>query len=149
MGISIRERVQSVLSFDVSYIQSRLLKELKINDEETVCNIIFDTENIILNVIKDRKIPAELETTLFEMAKEYYYFNNYDRLNETEDANNAKQSSDVKSIERGKEKIEFKDDSNITQINGRSYSTGVLEPIDDYLVKKYKNRLYKHRKMRW
>lgn len=149
-NISVKEKVQSLVCFDLSYILGRLKKEYKLANDSSICDVVYDVVNIVINYIHQYKIPALLETTVYEMVKDYWDYNRY-KVKDDEiiiGSDDDDSSDDVKKIKRGNEEIEFKD-TNITKINGRSYSTGTLEPTEDYLIKKYKNRLNTHRKMRW
>lgn len=149
----IKKKVISKLAFKFEYIYERFKKETGCTDEEIVLNVFLDTAYIITNYIHVNKICIELETTLLEMAKDYYYFNKYDiKKNENSEGTSNEtvtSNTEIKSITRGEEKIEFAENKNITTINGTRYSTGTIEFSDDTLIKKYSNRLNKHRKMRW
>lgn len=149
----IKKKVISKLAFKFEYIYERFKNETGCANEETVLNVFLDTVYIITNYIHVNKICIELETTLLEMAKDYYYLNKYDvnqSKNSEETSNELIDSNDeIKSITRGEEKIEFAESQNIIKINGTRYNTGTIEFSDDILIKKYSNRLNKHRKMRW
>lgn len=147
--MDIQSRVQSKVLFDINYIVNRLTVELN-PQNINLYDIIFDVENMILNYINQNKIPVELETTLYEMTKEYYFLNGFDKLNNSsENSSDNNDSQSVKSIERLNEKIEFHEESNITKINGRTYATGTIEFDEDILLEKYSKRLNRFRKMRW
>ena len=146
--MKIKDRIQSLVDYDISYTLKRIIKETKTEDEEIVCDILYSVVGKVINYIHQRKIPSELETTLIDMTIDYYYFNGLDKLYHSESKqDDAKRN--VKSIERGNEKIEFKDNSNVTTINGVTYSTGTINPDDDLLISKYRKALNRHRKMRW
>ncbi len=146
--MDIQSRVQSKVSFDINYIVNRLSIELN-PQNINIYDIIFDVQNMILNYINQTKIPVGLETTLYEMTKDYYFLNGFDKLNNLSGSSESNDSQSVKSIERGNEKIEFNEESNVTKINGRNYSTGAIEFDEDMLLKKYRKRLNNFRKMRW
>lgn len=149
--MNIKEKVQSMVDFDISYIVKRFIKEKKLENEEDVCDILYSVVGKILNYIHQKKIPSDLETTLYDMLKDYYDFNGLDKVYNSE--NNIESNSDlknnVKSIERGNEKIEFENKANVTKVNGINYTTGTINPNDDLLISKYSRHLNPHRRMRW
>ena len=152
MSDDMNKKIKGKIAFDIKYIKQRLEKEVKA-DEDTILNILYDTIMIILIHTHLEKVPEKLETTLYEMAKDYYFLKGYDKLNTSSGESGSTSSNDsdadVKNIERGKEKIEFFEKSNLTKINGVNYATGTIEFDEDILLEKYKKRLYHFRKMRW
>jgi len=153
MSEELKKKIQSKLSFNIEYVKARLQKETKCQDEETIYNVLYDVIMIILNYTHLNKIPDELETILLEIAKDYYFLNGFNDINDSSNGENEENiinnGQTIKSIQRLNEKIEFNEESNITKINGRNYSTGTIEFDEDTLLKKYSNRLNRFRKMRW
>ena len=147
--MNIKEKVQSMVDFDISYIVKRFIKEKKLENEEDVCDILYSVVGKVLNHIHQRKIPSDLETTLYDMMTDYYDFNGLDKRYNSKSNSIADAKDNVKSIQRGNEKIEFKDNTNVTKINGTNYSTSTISPDDDLLISKYSRALNRHRKMRW
>lgn len=153
MSEELKKKIQSKLFFNIEYVKARLQKETKCQDEETIYNVLYDVIMIILNYTHLNKIPDELETILLEIAKDYYFLNGFNDINDSSNGENEENiisnGQTIKSIQRLNEKIEFNEESNITKINGRNYSTGTIEFDEDTLLKKYSNRLNRFRKMRW
>ena len=153
MSEELKKKIQSKLFFNIEYVKARLQKETKCQDEETIYNVLYDVIMIILNYTHLNKIPDELETILLEIAKDYYFLNGFNDINDSSNGENEEKiisnGQTIKSIQRLNEKIEFNEESNITKINGRNYSTGTIEFDEDTLLKKYSNRLNRFRKMRW
>lgn len=153
MSEELKKKIQSKLSFNIEYVKARLQKETKCQDEETIYNVLYDVIMIILNYTHLNKIPDELETVLLEIAKDYYFLNGFNDINDLSNGENEENiinnGQTIKSIQRLNEKIEFNEESNITKINGRNYSTGTIEFDEDTVLKKYSNRLNRFRKMRW
>ena len=143
MSEELKKKIQSKLSFNVDYVKTRLQKETKCQDEETIYNVLYDVIMIILNYTHLNKIPDELETILLEIAKDYYFLNGFNDINNSSNGENEENiinnGQTIKSIQRLNEKIEFNEESNITKINGRNYSTGTIEFNEDTPVPLFEN----------
>lgn len=142
-------------NIDVELLKNRLIKELKLKDDNKDATTqveysLLDTLVIILDTIHQEKIPDGLYTTWLRMTKDYWYLNGYDKLfNDTSEEGNSKSNAKVKSLQIGDTTTTFADTSSQVEINGITYSTGTVEYSEDGLIEKYKKDLYRHRKMRW
>lgn len=151
--MNIIEEIRMKTTFDTEDLIRRLKNDLGIKNKssEQVQYALFDTLNIILNEINRRKVPKELYSTLYRMTKDYWYLNNYDKLlnSKNKDETSNLQNQKIKSIAIGDTKTTFADTSSQIDINGVTYNTGTIEFSENVLIEKYKNELYKYRKMRW
>lgn len=154
--MKIIEEIKNKSSFDVISLVDRLAKEFRIEDDESKEQIhyaLFDTLNIILNTINQRKITKELYSIWYEMTKDYWYLNKYDEFVKTNNNYTNKQlesdNKKIKSITVGDTTTTFCDVTSQININGTTYNTGTIEFSENVLLEKYKNQLYKFRKMRW
>lgn len=155
------EEIISKSCIDITTFMTRLKKELNIDTikddnkkqtatEQLVC-AIYDTLIIILDKTRQNKVPKGLYTTWLEMIKDYWYLNQYDKkyVLDSDSDDDGSANIKIKSIQEGDTTTTFADTSSQININGTTYNTGTIDYSDDILIEKYKNRLYKHRKMRW
>ena len=153
-------KIKNKTKIDIDLLIKRLKKEFCLdcydNQEEvqeTILYAIYDTMIIILDTTHQKKVPEGLYTTWIRMIKDYWYLSKYDKhfektLNQDgEQSNNS--NAKIKSIAIGDTTTTFADTQNQVEINGVTYSTGTINFDTDVLVEKYKNDLYRHRKMRW
>lgn len=147
------EEIKNKTTFDIETLIRRLKNDLGIKNKssEQILYALLDTANIILNVTNRRKIPKELYSTLYRMTIDYWYVNNYNKLlnNKNKDEASDSQTQKIKSIAVGDTTTTFADTSSQININGVTYNTGTIEFSDNVLIEKYKIELYKYRKMRW
>lgn len=127
------EEIKSKTSINIERFLERLKEDLKEENEEKILDSIYEVFIMILDIIKQAKIPEKLYTTSLNMTKDYWCLNKYGKLyKDTFD-----ESGNIKSISIGDTKTEF---VTKTQIEGSS---------EDILLNIYKTSLYRHRKMRW
>lgn len=155
------EEIISKSCIDITTFMTRLKRELNIDaikddnkkqtaTEQLVC-AIYDTLIIILDKTRQNKVPKGLYTTWLEMIKDYWYLNQYDKkyVLDSDSDDDGSANIKIKSIQEGDTTTTFADTSSQININGTTYNTGTIDYSDDILIEKYKNRLYKHRKMGW
>lgn len=159
--MNILDKIKGRTNIDVDIFVERLKKDFnidKIENEEKreiandeMLNSIYEVLILILDTIHQDKVPVGLYTTWLEMVRDYWYLNKYDKKYVSNiDAEESKNSNiKVKSIQVGDTTTTFADTSSQIDINGTTYNTGTVDFDEDMLIEKYKQRLYKHRKMRW
>ena len=160
---------KKVSNIDVSELISRLKVELKISetdeteetteettgttiDAETLLEYaIYDTVMLILDVTHQKKVTEEMYSILINMIKDYWYLNKYDDLldGDSDDESDSAADTMVSSIKEGDTQVNFSQKTSSVTINGITYSTGTINFDQNILVEKYKNDLYRHRKLRW
>ena len=159
--MSILDKIKGRANIDVDIFVERLKNDLNINTieneekkekaNEEMLNSIYEVLILILDTTHQDKVPAGLYTTWLEMVRDYWYLNKYDKKYvsniDAEGSNNS--NVRVKSIQVGDTTTTFADTSSQIDINGTTYNTGTVDFDEDMLIEKYKQRLYKHRKMRW
>ena len=148
--MSILDKIKGRANIDVDIFVERLKNDLNINTiekkekkekaNEEMLNSIYEVLILILDTTHQDKVPAGLYTTWLEMVRDYWYLNKYDKKYvsniDAEGSNNS--NVRVKSIQVGDTTTTFADTSSVT-----------VDFDEDMLIEKYKQRLYKHRKMRW
>ena len=149
--MNIKKEIQKKVAFDIEDLIVRLKDDFGIKNKniDKVEETLFDTLNIILNTIHQRKLPMELYTVWYRMTKDYWDLNGYSKYSNSEDDQSSDSNKQIKSITVGDTTTTFADNSTQVKINGVSYNTGTVDFDDDILVKKYKKELYNFRKLRW
>lgn len=149
--MNIINEIQSKVTFNIENLIQRLRDDfgIKNKNSEQVNYVLFDTLNIILNTINQRKLPKELYTVWYRMTKDYWDLNRYGKYSNNDNDSSSDENKQIKSIAIGDTTTTFADTSNQVKINGITYNTGTIDFSEDALVEKYKKELYKHRKMRW
>lgn len=154
--MDILKEIKSKTDIDIELLTKRLSTELSTTDEnkEMLNYAIYDTLIIILDVTHQYRVRKCLYTTWINMIKDYWYLNKYDKLGKNNEGSGESESQsestgDVKSITQGNEKIEFYEKSSTVEINGTLYKTGTIDFTTNLLREKYKEDLYRHRRMRW
>lgn len=161
--MSMINNIKTRTIIDVDNLIKRLGKELKLitaehkelsdDEKEQIIYSLYDTLIIILDTTHQQKVPEGLHTTWLNMTKDYWYLNKYDTLFKnnseagSEELNSNKKA--IKSIQVGDTTTTFVDKSSQIDINGTIYNTGTINFDENILREKYKNDLYRHRKMRW
>lgn len=149
--MNIKKEIQKKVAFDIEDLIVRLKDDFGIKNKniDKVEETLFDTLNIILNTIHQRKLPKELYTVWYRMTKDYWDLNGYSKYSNNEDDQSSDSNKQIKSITVGDTTTTFADNSTQVKINGVTYNTGTVDFDDDILVKKYKKELYNFRKLRW
>lgn len=149
--MNIKKEIQKKVAFDIEDLIVRLKDDFGIKNKniDKVEEALFDTLNIILNTIHQRKLPKELYTVWYRMTKDYWDLNGYSKYSNNEDDQSSDSNKQIKSITIGDTTTTFADNSTQVKINGVTYNTGTVDFDDDILVKKYKKELYNFRKLRW
>lgn len=125
-------------------------KELSVDNQKLLEYAMYDTLLIILDVTHLQKIDECLYSIWINMIKDYWYLNKYDKLiKTTEDDDSDNDDLEVSSIKEGDTQVNFSSKSSTIDINGTRYSTGTINFDKNILIEKYKNDLYRHRKLRW
>ena len=148
--------IKNRTNIDINYMITRLKKMLGIEKEEDIQNAMYEVMLIILDTINQSKIPNILYTTWLQMTTDYWFLNRYKEIfgnQESESGGESKTTSNsnssVKTLQVGDTTVTFSEESGTIEINGVRYKVGTINFIDDAILEKYKNRLYKHRKLRW
>ncbi len=149
--MNIINEIQSKVTFNIENLIQRLRDDfgIKNKNSEQVNYVLFDTLNIILNTINQRKLPKELYTVWYRMTKDYWDLNGYGKYSNNDNDSSSDENKQIKSIAIGDTTTTFADTNTQVKVNGITYSTGTINFSEDALVEKYKKELYKHRKMRW
>lgn len=153
-------KIKNKTKIDINLLIERLKKEFGLacydNQEEvqeTILYAIYDTMIIILDTTHQKKVPEGLYTTWIRMIKDYWYLSKYnehfEKISNQDGGQSNNLNAKIKSIAIGDTTTTFADTQNQVEINGIVYSTGTINFDTDVLVEKYKNDLYRHRKMRW
>ena len=151
--MTILEKIKTKVSdINIDELITRLVMELKLDDKNNdgmnILNYaIFDVITIILDVTHLKKVDESMYSILINMIKDYWFLNNYNSLFNADEGD--EDSSEVSSIKLGDTKVDFSSKSSMININGTKYSTGTIEFDKNVLIERYKNDLYRHRKLRW
>lgn len=151
--MTILEKIKTKVSdINTDELITRLVMELKLDDKNNdgmnILNYaIFDVITIILDVTHLKKVDESMYSILINMIKDYWFLNNYNSLFNADEGD--EDSSEVSSIKLGDTKVDFSSKSSMININGTKYSTGTIEFDKNVLIERYKNDLYRHRKLRW
>ena len=151
--MTILEKIKTKVSdINIDELITRLVMELKLDDKNNdgmnILNYaIFDVIAIILDVTHLKKVDESMYSILINMIKDYWFLNNYNSLFNADEGD--EDSSEVSSIKLGDTKVDFSSKSSMININGTKYSTGTIEFDKNVLIERYKNDLYRHRKLRW
>ena len=151
ISLNIKEEIQKKVTFDIEDLIVRLKNDFGIKNKNTdkIEEALFDTLNIILNTIHQRKLPKDLYTVWYRMTKDYWDLNGYSKYSNNEDDQSSDSNKQIKSITVGDTTTTFADNSTQVKISGVTYNTGTVDFDEDILVKKYKKELYNFRKLRW
>ena len=151
--MNILETLKNRTQIDIEYMIKRLKKEIPSEDEELILDSLYDTMIIILDITHQPKVPSGLFTTWLRMTKDYWDLNGFNKIAEknNEDTSEGEKIDEisVEEIKIGDTTTKFADETNSIEINGAKYKTGTVEYSEDALVERYKEDLYRHRKLRW
>lgn len=148
--------IKNKTSIDINYMITRLKRMLGTEQEEDIQNAMYEVMLIILDTINQSKIPNILYTTWLQMTTDYWFLNRYKEIFGNQESEGGEESkttsnsnSSVKTLQIGDTTVTFSEESGTIEINGVRYKVGTINFIDDAILEKYINRLYKHRKLRW
>ena len=155
------EKIKSKLDgIDANELIERLKLELNIDNNSEIDKdkaqkllefSIYDSILLILDVTHLERVKESMYSILINIIKDYWYLSQYDKSIVVEEEGNSADENDmeVTAIKEGDTQVNFSAKANTVSINGIRYATGNINFDTNILREKYKEDLYRHRRLRW